>query len=258
MKLPALLAAVVAAALPAPAAFAQDSGGSAQAACSAAITYEVRNRYPEALSVQTADVRHHPQSKAETLFSGRGQFDDGGGWTPFSFDCTYNTRTKQAGGVRVDAIGYGGGGGYYYVPPGGGGAYYPPPGGGGAGDLPPAVAAPVIGSVTPLRFAKGASNNTVRGTVRADRTTSYSVESRRGQVLNVGLRSNDRVAYFNVVDPSGQTVFDGSGGGDIYRGHMDERGRYRIDVYLPPHDEDHRGRAAYSLNVKLTHGDQVR
>ena len=245
MKPALLLATAIAAALPASAVLAQNAGGYAQAACTAAITYEVRSRYPQALSVQTADVRQRRQSNAETRVSGRGQFDDGGGGrTPFSFDCTYNMQTNQTYGVRIDDVGYGGGGGGYYPPP---------PGGGGGGDYPPAVRPPTIGNVTLLKFANGATNNTVRGTVRPARTTSYSVESRRGQVLNVGLRPDNRVAYFNVVDPSGQTVFDGSGGGNVYRGYMDQRGRYRIDVYLLPYgDDDRRGRASYYLDVELT------
>jgi hypothetical protein len=251
MKLPLLAAVAMVAALPAPAVFAQNAGGYAQAACTAAITYEVRNRYSQAMSVQTADVRLRQQSDAETRVSGRGQFDDGGGGrTPFSFDCTYNIQTNQTYGVRIGDVGYGGG---YYTP---GGGYRPPPEGGEAGYYPPpAVRPPTIGSVTPLRFANGATNNTVRGAARPDRTTSYSVESRRGQVLNVGLRPDNRIAYFNVVDPSGQTVFDGSGGGDVYRGYMDQRGRYRIDVYLPPYgdrERERRGRASYYLDVELT------
>lgn len=252
MKLLLVAAVVTVAALPAPAAFAQKSGGYAQAACTAAITYEVRNHYPQAVSVQTADVRLRQQPNAETRISGRGQFDDGGGGrTPFSFDCTYNLQTNQTYGVRIDDVGYGGG---YYTP---GGGYRPPPEEGEAGYYsPPAERPPTIGSVTPLRLAKGAANDTVRGTVRSDRTTSYSVESRHGRVLNVGLRPDNRAAYFDVVDPNGQTVFDGSVGGDVYRGYMDQRGRYRIDVYLPPRGDregDRRGRASYYLDVKLTY-----
>ena len=245
MKLPLLFAAALAAAAPASTAFAQYPGGnSAQDACARAVTNELRNRYPRARGIRTLDVRQRQRPNAETSVSGRGQFDDNrGNPTSFSFDCIYNSRSNQTYGVRIDEGGQGGG---YYPPPAGGGGYYPPGQGGG-------FSPPPVGKVTTLKFANGASNNTVRGSVRAERTTSYSVQSRPGQVLNVGLRPDDRVAYFNVVDPRGQTVFDGSNGGNVYRGYMDGRGNYRIDVYLIAYDDrDRRGAASFYLDVELT------
>jgi hypothetical protein len=241
-----LIVTALAAAVPAAASFAQYPGNYAQDACARAVTNEVSSRYPRARGIRTLDVRQRPQSNAETSVSGRGQFEDNrGNPTGFSFDCIYNTRSNQTYGVRIDGIGGDQGGGGYPPNPGGGG-YYPPGQGGG-------FAPPPLGNVTALKFANGASNNTVRGTVRPERTTSYSVDSRRGQVLNVGLRPDDRIAYFNVVDPRGQTVFDGSGGGNVYRGTMDQRGKYRIDVYLLPDNGYGRGgRASYYLDVELT------
>jgi hypothetical protein len=250
VKLSLLFAAALAAAAPTSMAFAQYPGNYAQDACARAVTNEVSSRYPRARGIRTLDVRQRQQSNAETSVSGRGQFEDNrGNPTGFSFDCIYNTRSNQTYGVRIDGIDGGQGGGGYYPPGqggGGGGGYYPPGQGGG-------FAPPPLGAVTALKFANGASNNTVRGTVRSERTTSYSVNARRGQVLNVGLRPDDRIAYFNVVDPRGQTVFDGSGGGNVYRGAMDQRGNYRIDVYLLPDNGYGRGgRASYYLDVELT------
>jgi hypothetical protein len=255
VKLPLLLAAALAAAAPTSTAFAQYPGSAARDACTRAVAAEARNRYPRARRIQTLDSQMRQQANAETVVSGQGQFDDArGNPTSFSFDCIYNSRSRQTYGVQINDAGYGGGqGGGYYPPSNGQDGYYPP----GQGGYPPAQGGgftpPPVGKVTTLKFANGASNNTVRGSVRAGRTTSYSVASRQGQVLNIGLRPDDRTAYFNVIDPRGRTIFDGSGGGNVYRGYMDGRGNYRIDVYLIPYgDRDRRGSASYYLDVELT------
>ena len=58
----------------------------------------------------------------------------------------------------------------------------------------------------PLRFAKGASSATVKGTLKGDQTIDYKVGARAGQTMKVTLQSSNGSNYFNVLPPGSSDV----------------------------------------------------
>ncbi|MFO1315375.1 MAG: hypothetical protein U1F58_07200 [Burkholderiales bacterium] len=68
----------------------------------------------------------------------------------------------------------------------------------------------------PLRFAKGASAATVKGTLKGSQTIDYKVGAKAGQTMTVGLKTSNGANYFNVLPPGSNdvAVFVGSTDGN--------------------------------------------
>lgn len=100
--------------------------------------------------------------------------------------------------------------------------------------LPGPVAGPVAsGRSEEIRFDRGATSATRRGSIRGYETMTYWLDVRAGQTMSVSLQSSNRSGYFNITPPrSDQAIFNGSMGGNRYRGRVMANGRYKIEVYL--------------------------
>jgi hypothetical protein len=86
----------------------------------------------------------------------------------------------------------------------------------------------------PVRFAKGASNATINGTIQGDASTDYLVRASAGQKLTVTLKAANASNYFNVLPPGSDNVamYNSSSGDQTYSVVLPDDGDYAIRVYL--------------------------
>ena len=100
--------------------------------------------------------------------------------------------------------------------------------------LPGPVGGPVAnGPSETIRFERGASSATRRGTLKGYETRTYYLDVRGGQTIGASLQSSNRSGYFNITAPgANQALFDGSIRGARYQGRAAFSGRYKIEVYL--------------------------
>ena len=106
----------------------------------------------------------------------------------------------------------------------------------------------------PLRFAKGASSATVKGTLRGGQTIDYKVGAKAGQTMTVGLTTSNAANYFNVLPPGSNdvAVFVGSTGGNDWKGTLEADGTYTIRLYLMRSAARRNESANYTLTVGIT------
>ena len=79
-----------------------DLAQAAITACQAAVSREVRSRYPNTIGVQfTSTPNRRQTSGAETVVSGSGQVQTRNESRAFGYDCTYNSRSTQTSRVTI-------------------------------------------------------------------------------------------------------------------------------------------------------------
>jgi len=121
---------------------------------------------------------------------------------------------------------------------------------GGAVTLPGPVGPPVANGRTEEIRLQGGASATRRGTIKGHETATYLLDVRAGQTLAVGLQTSNRSSYFNITAPrADQALFNGSLGGNRYRGRAVATGRYKIEVYLMRNAARRGESARYTLDV---------
>lgn len=105
-----------------------------------------------------------------------------------------------------------------------------------------------------LRFAKGASAATVKGTLKGSQTIDYKVGAKAGQTMTVALKTTSGSNYFNVLPPGSNdvAVFVGSTDGNDWTGKLEADGTYTIRVYLMRNAARRNESANYTLTVGIT------
>lgn len=119
----------------------------------------------------------------------------------------------------------------------------------------PVVALPAPPDATrtvPVRFARGASAATVKGTVRGYDTVDYVLGARQGQRLTVAMRTSNASSYFTVLPP-GQEVEAPEGGSTVtdYSGVLTASGDWRVRVFLMRNAARRAERANYTLSFAI-------
>jgi hypothetical protein len=106
----------------------------------------------------------------------------------------------------------------------------------------------------PVKFAKGATSATIKGTLKGDQTIDYKLRARAGQTMSVALKTSNAGNYFNVLPPGSNdvAVFVGSTGGSEWTGQLDADGEYTIRVYLMRSAARRNETANYALTVGVT------
>jgi len=106
----------------------------------------------------------------------------------------------------------------------------------------------------PIRFAKGASSATVKGSIKGRQTIDYTLGARAGQSMTVTLRTSSTANYFNVLPPGSNdvAVFVGSTSGNEWTGTLEADGTYKIRVYLMPSAARRNEAAKFTLTVGIT------
>lgn len=105
-----------------------------------------------------------------------------------------------------------------------------------------------------IKFAKGASSATVKGSIKGDKTIDYALRAKAGQQMAVSLKSGHSAAYFNVLPPGskGEAIFIGANEGSDYKGALPADGEYRIRVFLVRAAARRGEKADFTLTVGVT------
>lgn len=102
-----------------------------------------------------------------------------------------------------------------------------------------------------VKFARGTSSATVRGTVSGFRYVDYRVGARGGQTMTVSLKSASEWAQFVVFDPVMENV-EGSIGDTDWSGELPSDGTYTVRVMLPRAEARRKGSMAnYSVKISI-------
>lgn len=106
----------------------------------------------------------------------------------------------------------------------------------------------------PLKFAKGASSATVKGSLKGQQTIDYKLGAKAGQTMRATLKTSNDANYFNVLPPGSNDValFVGSTGGNEWMGTLPADGEYTIRVYLMRSAARRNETANYTLTVGIT------
>lgn len=102
-----------------------------------------------------------------------------------------------------------------------------------------------------VRFARGASSATVRGTVRGFAFRDYIVGAREGQTISVRLNSGNTFAVLTIFTPEGDNL-EGATETDEFSGELPASGDYVIRVGMMRADARRRNSIAnYSLRISV-------
>ena len=84
-----------------------------------------------------------------------------------------------------------------------------------------------------VTFARGATDTTVRGTIRGYETVNYLLSASAGQRLVASFQTDNPSGYFNVTAPGAvEAMFIGSAMGNQFDAIIPSSGDYIITVYL--------------------------
>lgn len=84
-----------------------------------------------------------------------------------------------------------------------------------------------------VKFAKGASQAEVKGSIKGDQTVDYAVRAGAGQTMTVAVTPTHGATYFNVLAPgAGDVAMHVGQDGKGYTGMLPIEGEYRVRVYL--------------------------
>lgn len=86
--------------------------------------------------------------------------------------------------------------------------------------------------VVNVEFDSGAEGESIDGKITGTAHIDYRFPAEKGQSLEV-LLEGDETTYFNLLPPdeTADAIFNGSTGGDKYRGTLPDTGTYTVRVY---------------------------
>ncbi len=106
---------------------------------------------------------------------------------------------------------------------------------------------------TIVTFAKGASSQTLTGTIKGDQSRNYILDARAGQTLTVNFKPSNASAYFNVLAPGADSaMFIGSSEGNRFSGSLTASGRHTVQVYLMRSAARRNEVANYTITFAIT------
>ncbi|HMQ70540.1 MAG TPA: DNA breaking-rejoining protein [Ignavibacteria bacterium] len=105
-----------------------------------------------------------------------------------------------------------------------------------------------------IKFAKGSSGTTIKGSIKGDNTIDYILNAREGQILKVELTTNNSSNYFNLLNPDENDVafYNSSMDGNSYEGVLTVSGDHKIRVYLMRSAARREESAKFKLKVSVT------
>src|SRR5689334_9290985 len=103
---------------------------------------------------------------------------------------------------------------------------------------------------TPVHFPAGKNAVTIIGAITGEESVEYLVPATAGRELSVSIETPNPNGHFNVTAPGAEhALFNGSVGGDAWRGRLTADGEYAVEVYLI-RDAAGRGETAkYTLDI---------
>jgi len=116
-----------------------------------------------------------------------------------------------------------------------------------------ALVQPAVAEQVVVSFAKGASSQTLKGSIKGDQSRDYIVDARAGQTMTVDFKPSNASAYFNVIAPGADSaMFIGSSEGNRFSGPLTASGRHTIQVYLMRNAARRNEVANYTINIGVT------
>jgi hypothetical protein len=116
-----------------------------------------------------------------------------------------------------------------------------------------ALVQPAVAEQVVVSFAKGASSQTLKGSIKGDQSRDYIVDARAGQTMTVDFKPSNASAYFNVIAPGADSaMFIGSSEGNRFSGPLTASGRHTIQVYLMRNAARRNEVANYTLTIGVT------
>lgn len=103
-----------------------------------------------------------------------------------------------------------------------------------------------------VQFQKGKSGAVVKGKVTGNHDIDYTLTAKQGQLMEVKMESAWPHPFFNVISPSGETLFVGMDSGDTWKGKLPASGRYAIRIYQKGNAKDAGETHAFTLSLKIT------
>lgn len=105
-----------------------------------------------------------------------------------------------------------------------------------------------------VKFERGASSATIKGTIKGYETIDYLLGARAGQTMTVKMTTDKGANYFNILPPDTQdeAVYAGSTGDNKYEGRLDLDGDWKIRVYMMRSAARRNEVANYTLTVGIS------
>lgn len=103
-----------------------------------------------------------------------------------------------------------------------------------------------------IQFQKGTSGAVVKGKVKGSDVIDYTLTAKKGQMIEVKLTSAWPHPFFNVISPSGETLFVGMNDGDAFKGSLPSTGKYSIRIYQKGNAKDAGETHSFKLSMKIT------
>jgi len=103
-----------------------------------------------------------------------------------------------------------------------------------------------------VQFQKGKSGAMVNGKVTGNKDVDYTLVAKQGQMMEVKMDSAWPHPFFNVISPSGDTLFVGMNDGDTFKGELPASGKYTVRVYQKGNAKDAGETHSFKLAVKIT------
>lgn len=104
----------------------------------------------------------------------------------------------------------------------------------------------------PVRFAKGKSSATVKGTAQAYTTYAYTLRASEGQEMTVSVVSPNRNVRFTVFSPGGLGAFSGEEDLTNWSDMLPKTGTYKIMVF----STSDAGASEYTLKITISEGEK--
>ncbi len=104
----------------------------------------------------------------------------------------------------------------------------------------------------PLKFAKGATSATVKGSIQGRQTIDYKLRANAGQTMKASLKSGNPGLAFNVLPPGSKDVaIEGAIGQQAWSGTLPADGEYTVRTYIDRAGARRGEKASYTLTVAI-------
>jgi len=104
----------------------------------------------------------------------------------------------------------------------------------------------------PLKFAKGTTSATVKGSIQGRQAIDYKLGAKAGQTMKVSLKSGNPGLAFNVLPPGSKDVaLEGAIGQQEWSGTLPADGEYAVRTYLDRAGAGRGEKASYTLRVAV-------
>lgn len=104
-----------------------------------------------------------------------------------------------------------------------------------------------------VQFHKGENGAVVKGKVTGNKDIDYTLVAKKGQLMEVRMDSAWPHPYFNVISPSGETIFVGMMSvKNIFTARLPSSGKYTVRIYQKGNAKDAGETHAFKLTIKVT------